>query len=347
MERQENLPELLDLMTQPGFCVKESIIVQVNAAARGLQLSTGMEIGPLLLTGAEEYAAFTGGCLSLTLTLSGESRGATVVRTEQGDIFLPDPDAQEGELRALALAARELREPLSAMMATAEEIFAHAPDAQAAQLNRSLYQMLRILGNMSDAGRFSNVTHPETRNLTALMAELFEKAQGLMDQAGLTLTYQPPLEEIRCLVDAEQLERAVWNLLSNAAKFTPRGGHVDASFTRQGRMLRLTIQDSGSGIAETVRGDLFRRYLRQPAIEDRRFGLGLGLSLVRSTARHHGGTVLIDQPQGGGTRVTLTLALRQRQVLCSPRMRVDYTGERDHGLLELSERLPSSLYLPD
>ena len=136
------------------------------------------------------------------------------------------------------------------------------------------------------------------------------------------------------------------NLLSNAAKFTPRGGHIAASLTRQGRMLRLCIQDSGSGIADSVRGSVFRRYLRQPAIEDSRYGLGLGMVMIRAAASHHGGAVLIDRPPQGGTRVTVTLAIRQNPVsqLRSPLLKVDYAGERDHALIELSDVLPAEYY---
>ena len=68
--------------------------------------------------------------------------------------------------------------------------------------------------------------------------------------------------------------------------------------------------------------------------------------LIRNAAAAHGGTVLIDQPHGFGTRVTLTLALRQDTTnhLRSPMIRVDYAGERDHCLLELSDSLPAFLY---
>ena len=113
-------------------------------------------------------------------------------------------------------------------------------------------------------------------------------------------------------------------------------------------MLHLQVLDSGSGIAQQIRSSIFHRYLRQPGIEDSRWGLGLGMVLIRSAAASHGGTVLIDSPTGAGTRVTMTLAIRQRTeaALRSPILRVDYAGERDHGLIELSDSLPAALYEP-
>ena len=71
--------------------------------------------------------------------------------------------------------------------------------------------------------------------------------------------------------------------------------------------------------------------------------------LVRAVATLHGGTVLIDRSKEGGTRITMTLQQRSRteSKVRSPLMRIDYAGERDHGLQELADVLPSSLYTPD
>ena len=192
----------------------------------------------------------------------------------------------------------------------------------------------------------SPVSHQELADITAVFREIFMKAQPLLERSGLELHYEGPEHSIYSLADAQELERSVLNLLSNAAKFSPGGSVIRCSLTRQNRILRLCIQDEGSGIPDDVRGNVFNRYLRQPAIEDGRQGLGLGLVLVRACAGHHGGAVLIDHPAQGGTRVTMTLAIRQNtgNTLCSPRIRIDYAGERDHGLVELSDVLPVELY---
>ena len=347
MEEPKETMGMLDLMIRPVFCVKENQIVKVNPAAEKLFLSPGTDIRDLLLTGKEEYAAFSEGCLYLTLSISGQPLGASVVRMDGMDVFLLEQDTDQSELRSLALAARELREPLSSIIVSADRLRSQvAPEAseQLARLNRGLYQMLRIIGNMSDAGRSG--TRQETRNISALLQEIFEKAQSLVAHTDIALTYEGLSETVYCLADSDQLERAVLNILSNAIKFTPKGGSIHAQLTRQGRMLRLSIQDSGSGIAEEILGSVFTRYLRQPAIEDSRFGLGLGMVLIRSTAASHGGTVLIDRPDGTGTRVTMTLAIRQREgtSLHANILHVDYTGERDHALVELSDCLPAELY---
>lgn len=353
MEEQRDLLGMLDLMIRPGFCVKESKIVKVNQAAESFFLACGMDVTDFLLTGKEEYQEFTGGCLYLTLTLSGKALGASVTRMQDVDVFLLEQDAENQELRAMALAARELREPLTNVMATANRLFSppqlqeeEANRNQLARMNRSLFQIMRILGNMSDADRYTAVTRQETVAIGEELDEIFRKSQALIAQAGIHLEYAPLTEDIYCLADKEQLERAVLNMLSNAVKFTPAQGTIEASLTRKGRMLRLSIQDSGDGIAESIRSNVFHRYLRQLTIEDNRYGIGLGMVLIRSAAAHHGGTVLIDHPAEKGTRITMTMEIRQNpgNMLRSPMARVDYAGGFDHALLELSESLPPSVY---
>ena len=110
-------------------------------------------------------------------------------------------------------------------------------------------------------------------------------------------------------------------------------------------MLRFSIRDNGPGFARNLLGSVFNRYLRQPCIEEGRYGLGLGMVLVRTAAACHGGAVLIDQSEGGA-RVTMTMAIRQNPsgILRSPVLRVDYAGEQDHALVELADCLPADLY---
>lgn len=353
MEEKIDCLGMLDLMVQPGFCVRNNEIIKVNQAAERLFLTPGGDVRPLLLTGAEEYAAFTEGCLYLSLNISSRSCGASVTRVDGMDVFLLEQDSDVRELRSMALAARELREPLTNVMITADRLFplsAQNDDPQlkkqVARLNRGLYQMLRIIGNMSDAERCAAVSRQETLELAGLFAEVFEKAETLIAHTGLTLTYKGLSQPVYGLADGEQLERAVLNILSNAIKFTPSGGTIAAELTRKGQMLCLSVRDSGSGIAENVRSSVFSRYLRQPALEDSRYGIGLGMVLIRTAAANHGGAVLIDQPEGTGTRITMTLSIRQSKetVLRSNILRVDYAGERDHGLIELSDCLPAELY---
>lgn len=352
MTLPDNFAGLLDFLICPGFCVTDSVITQCNQAAAAMLLTVGTDIRPLLLTGKEEYAAFQGTCIYLKLTIGNRNWGAAVFRKDGKDYFFLDQPEQDDVLNALALAARELRQAMTGTMASADRLAQHLDGSdqegreQLSRLHRGLHRTLRLIGNMSDANGWPHANRQSICSFGSVLSEILEKAQVLAQSTGITLTYHPHNEEVLTLLDREQFERAVLNLLSNALKFTSPGGTIQVSLTRSGRMLRFSILDSGSGIPDTILGTIFNRYLRQPGLEDSRYGLGLGMTLVRNAAAAHGGTVLIDQPEGGGTRITMTLAIRQTGTVSfrSPMLGLDYAGERDHALLELADVLPLEFY---
>ena len=350
---------LLDLMTHPAFCVKDGIIIKTNSAAAVHGIENGARVAPLLETGTEEYSEFQGGCLYLNLNLNGESLGASVTRVREHDIFCLEQDADNRELQAMALASRELRKPLTSVMTTAQKLFPLSgaegdPEAaeQAARLNRGLFQMLRVIENMSDANRYAtaDTRSQELLDVCALFQEAFDKAVAMVAHTGLTLEFENFPEPVYTLADGEKLSRAVFNIISNAIKFTPRGGSIRAKLTRRGKKLYLTVRDSGSGIGENLCSSIFSRYARQPGLEDGRFGIGLGMVLIRSAAALHGGTVLVEGSEGSGTRIIMSLSVRTAEgagsEVRSPRHRIDYAGGWDPCLVALSETLPAELYGP-
>lgn len=354
MEVSHDVVNMLDLMDPPAFCVKEGTILYVNTAARQRTVAINTNIEELLATGKEEYAAFTDGCLYLSLMISGTPCGASVNRVGDVDIFVLEYDADQEELRAMSLAAEQLRGPLANVVAVVDTLFPVIRDSDdpavqenLARINKGLFQMHRVLCNMSAATQYPSASPSlTTRDIRAMMEGIFSAAAEQLRHANIELCFTNLPSTIFTLVDEEKLERAIHNILSNAAKFTPKGGTIYARFFRRGRKLYLTVQDNGPGVAPEMRGKLFSRYLRQPGLEDGRFGIGLGLVLVRSVATLHGGTVLMEYPEDAGLRMTMTMDIRQdtRGTLRSPINPPDYAGGRDHLLLELSEVLPASLY---
>lgn len=349
MENQANIQDFLELLSQPGFYVRENRITYVNQAAQALLLTPGQEIDPLLNTGCTEYHQFVSGQLHLSLNIESTIWNASVIRMEDRDLFLLEPESDSEEFRSMELISMELRNPLMTVMSSAQQLLSQldSENSEAAmRMNRSLAQLLRLTSNLSDAGRYQEVSHMETRDICTLLEELLEKAKALSTGSGIQLSWELPREAIPCLLDREQLERALWNLISNSMKFLPRNGSIFVKLSRHGQQLHLRVSDSGSGIAEEIRNSVFQRYLRQPGIEDSRFGLGLGMTIIRSAARNHGGTVLIEQNADAGTRVTMTLAIRQKEenTMQSPIFHPDYSGGWDHGLVELSDVLPAEAY---
>lgn len=353
MEQEKDVLTLLELSASGAFCVKGMLVTQVNSVARLCGIETGMQISDLLATDAREYADFTEGCLYLTLCVSGVTYDASVSRLDGFDLFRMEHDGAGSELQTLALAAKSLRKPLGALLNSVDNLFpalseniGESERNEMASVNRSLYQLLRLVGNMSDASRYAHSSaEREVRDVSAIVDEIVSRAVDLLADVGITLKFENTKESVYTLVHPELLERAVFNLLSNAAKFTPKGGTIRVSLTRCGGMLRLCVQGDGEGNRVALPG-IFSRYLREPSVEDGRFGLGLGLTIVRLAAAKHGGTVLVEQPQGEGMKVSLTLAIRRigDAPLRSPVFRFDYAGERDHARIELSDILPADAY---
>lgn len=348
-----NTAQILSLMDRPAFWVTEGIVREVNPAAAAKFLSPGTEIGSLIRSGFEDYAQFSSGCMYLTIGLGNVQWDASVMRLGSGDLFALDLEERDAGLQSLSLAAQELRLPLSQVMSLSDQLFpALASDEtsktgqQVAQLNRALHQLLRLVSNMSDAAD-SGLPRMELRDITAVMQEILDHAAPLCASAGVELSFENHPVSIYTMVDHQRLERAVYNLLSNALKHTQPGGVITVQLRLRGSTAYLTVEDPGNGADPALSPVTLSRFLREPSLEDSRNGLGLGLTLVRSAAAAHRGTLLLEQTKSGGLRATVSLPIRQdTSTLRSPMMRIDYAGERDHGLIELSESLPPEWYFP-
>lgn len=346
MESNKDLQSWLDRIIHPAFTVSNMIITQCNAAAAALLLAPGLEIATLLSTDQEELTQFHQGCLYCQLTIHSQQFGAAVTAEPDCTVWILDDATDERELRALSLAAQMLRAPLNGITLASHAMQSALPEHSdaAARMNRSIAQMLRLIGNMSDAYSGFQTSHSELQDMDSLFSEIFEKSAVLLESAGYHLQYTPLQEPVLSAADRDSLERAVFNILSNAVKFSPKGSTIHCCLMCNGNLLLLQIQDAGSGIAQSLKSSFFTRYQRQPGMDDSAWGLGLGMVLVRNAAKLHRGTVLVDEA-GGGTRVTLTLPIQQSgDTMQSPILRVDYTGERDHALVELADILPPELY---
>lgn len=350
---QHHIQSILDRFLTPAFSVKDGIISQVNYEAQRRMIQPDMPVSTLLGADQHAYNDFTGGCLYLTVHIGEQDFGTAVTRQDGFDLFIMDHEIEQQQLRALALASRELRSPLAEIILASDSLLSklndgtRAPD-EAAIISRSIHQLHRLVCNMSDAARYTS--EPELnqspRNISAIFDEAFERAAALAEHAGITLRYTSTDTDVYGLADAEKLQRSVYNLISNALKFTPKGGTVEAKLTLRGSRLYLTVQDGGPGVPENLLGSVFSRYQRSASIEDGRYGIGLGMVIVRAAAAAHGGTVLLEQPKGQGARFTMTIAVRQGSggSLRAHTATSDYTGGRDQGLLELSDVLPLSAY---
>jgi cell cycle sensor histidine kinase DivJ len=127
------------------------------------------------------------------------------------------------------------------------------------------------------------------------------------DEAGVQLRGVLPPQPLTVNADKRALKQIVLNLVSNALKFTPRGGSVVVTLGGHGDDMELTVADTGVGIAEEDLAKIGRPYEQDGANDKRVMGTGLGLSLVRAFAELHGGMMTIESRLGAGTAVSVRL----------------------------------------
>ena len=345
MEQDNLIHSMLELIDRPAFCVQGGVIVQANKAAQQRFLTVGSSIYDLLGSSASAYKDYTGGSLSVTLTIENVKLGAEVTRIGDLDIFSLESD--DSGLRAIALAAQHLRGPLNSIMTVADQLCGDDTNYRS-QLQRGLHRMHRMICNMSDSYRYQQdrAAHLETTDITSVFDECMEAIITHLASSGIKLTYAGLNKSVIGLADREMLERAVYNLVTNAVKFKSGDSALEAKLQYHGNQLSFSLQAVQDQSAATSRA--FSSYQRQPGIEDSRHGIGLGLPLVRAVAAAHGGTVLLDHPEEQIFRVTMTISIttsatsKVRSTIQIPVS--NYAGDRDRGLLELSEILPLDAY---
>ncbi len=354
MDHINTKEDLLAHFVTPAFFVKNGMITQVNQAAQQQLIAPETQISALLATGQEEYSEFHEGCLYLNLNIQGQMRSTAVTKEGDCDLFIVEQEELDHSLQAYSLAARELREPLAGIMIASERLFRSIPkdldpvqQRQTAFINQNLYKMLRILGNMSDASRFAEGSdvYLQHSNITSVLDEIFQDVASNCEKSNIRFSYRCPQEDIFGPIDQPKLERGILNLISNAIKYTQEGSEIHASVMQHGKRLYITVADGGGGIPSAIHETIYKRYQRMAGIEEGRHGIGLGMMLAKSVAAMHGGTILMEPQKSGGAKVTMTVSLEDKGlILRSPTIRVDYTGERSHSLVELSDCLAPSLY---
>ena len=153
--------------------------------------------------------------------------------------------------------------------------------------------------------------HTEPVDLAELAAEAVEDARAAATEkrVSITLETEGPLF---LEADAARLRQVLDNLLSNAIKYTPTGGAVVLSTSDSDGRRRIEVSDNGIGVPHDELGQLFSRFYRASTATRRAIpGTGVGLVIVRAIVEGHGGTISLESKEGEGTRVTVTLPLRQ------------------------------------
>lgn len=353
MEKTTESIKLINMFLHPVFLVRDGAVAEVNDAAKALQIKVDTKVSALIPQALEDYEAFAGGYLSLTVSIGGVEQLATVMRAEDADVFHLLSSNMSAEFRTMALISRQIKKPLTGILAASDSlrpsVVEDTPEtkAQIAQINRNLYQLLRKVSNMSAVERIAthHSSNQQICHITALFDSIMEKATEFVSRSKRTLNFTNLSENIQALGDEELIERAIYNLISNAVKFSPVDSVVFAKLTRSGKRLRFTVENKTEAGCDLT--NLHARFMREPGYEDDRHGIGLGIPLVQHIASIHNGSLLMDQPEEGVVRFNLTIPIRQNteNIVRSPIMPFDYLGGHDHALVELSEILSADLYV--
>jgi len=252
--------------------------------------------------------------------LVGVFRDATADHARETDLEAARANAEAlniGKSRFLANMSHELRTPLNAIMGFSdimrERIFGPLPVkyAEYAELihdaGAHLLDLINDVLDMSkiEASKYElDLEYLDTREPVSAALRLM-RLQA--DDAGVQLRGLLPSEPLEGQADRRALKQIVLNLVSNALKFTPRGGLVTVSLQSLAGALELSVADTGLGIAEGDLERLGRPYEQAGDAVQQSKGTGLGLSLVRAFAELHGGEMSIESRLGEGTAVTVRL----------------------------------------
>lgn len=221
--------------------------------------------------------------------------------------------------RFTADASHELKTPLTVLRADIERAMSAGPKSteglvaleEALQETTRMADLVESLLTLAraDEGRFD--LHREPIALRALVQDVTETAQILGEEAGLAVRVDP-LDEATVLGDHVRLRQLFLNLLTNAVKYTARGGEVHISLTRREPWIDFAVQDTGIGIAGGDLPYVFDRFWRADRARSRsseRAGVGLGLAISQYIAHAHGGSITVASRLGRGSTFTVSLPL--------------------------------------
>lgn len=210
----------------------------------------------------------------------------------------------------LANASHELRSPL-ARIRMALELSGDTQDAHGMrdEISRNVIELDELVEEILLASRLdeprASLGPTEAVDLVGLLVEECARVDA-------ELSLPPNMQELRVQGVAKLLRRAARNLLENAVRYGGGPQHsqpIRARLTVDDRMAQISVIDRGPGVPPDQRERIFEPFYRLPGASEHDGGVGLGLALVRSIARHHGGSVYCTQAPEGGARFVLNLPL--------------------------------------
>lgn len=214
--------------------------------------------------------------------------------------------------RLLADVSHELRTPLTAIRGNVDlmQHFGEADPDSLAAMQDDIKRMARLVDDLlllarADSGAIP--LHLKPVELDNLLFDVYRKAQRLSDGVAVKLS---DVDQVCVQADVDRLKQLLLNLIDNALKYTPPGGEVVIALTKDNNWARITVSDTGIGIAPEHLPHIFERFYRVDKARTRvQGGSGLGLSIARWIAQGHGGTIRVVSKPEQGSVFTLSLPI--------------------------------------
>lgn len=219
----------------------------------------------------------------------------------------------------LATLGHELRNPLAPMrnvleimrLKETEDSFLHWSREM---IERHVTHMTHLVDDLMEVSRISQgrvELRKQQIDLVELMQNAIESSESLMQESKHTFTINKPEIPIIIEADSTRIIQIISNLLTNAAKYTPDGGHICLSAFQDGDQAVLSVLDSGIGIPPEQLTNVFNMFSQlTPALERSQGGLGIGLALVHGLVKLHGGTIVAhSEGDGKGSEFIVRLPI--------------------------------------
>lgn len=254
------------------------------------------------------------GNLSARTNLTGEDEVARLGETFDAMAESVEKD-RDLERRLTTDVAHELRTPLMAIQATVEAMVDGVYEADEERLvtvNSEIQRLSRLVNALLKLSRLENRAEPmkeEVVNVGELIAGIIATHEMFVSDSGLSLEYdaQP---DVMVVGDADMIRQATANLISNAVRYTPEGGHITVSVKKGDIMASIAVKDTGIGLTKEEARMVFSRFWRADAGRNRESGgLGVGLAVVKEIVDRHGGWVQVEGEKDKGACFTIHIPL--------------------------------------
>lgn len=254
---------------------------------------------------------------------SGRVTGAVAANMDITELRSAQTQLMEADRRKdefLAMLSHELRSPIAPIQNSLYILDRADPDSQQSRnardiIGRQVTHLTHIVDDLLDVTRIANgkvELQREKLNLSELVKRTVEDYRDLTNRRHIDLNVVVADEPLIVEADGTRISQVIGNLLTNAAKFTQAEGHITITVRGNEKKVRVSVKDTGSGIAPELLPTIFKPFTQaSQSLARTEGGLGLGLAVVKGIVELHGGSLSVESTLNVGTEFTIELPLTQ------------------------------------